>query len=114
MSTLVDQARSHVNTWESPKPIHHTMWANDAADLLRQLADRVQELESTIQESLKVDAPVQPEKEERRPLHIHEIHMWARRRARALGPEGVTDPVAFLEEGVRWGEARHGIGGGEC
>jgi antitoxin (DNA-binding transcriptional repressor) of toxin-antitoxin stability system len=97
MSTIVDQARSHVNAWESPKPVHHTMWANDAADLLRQLADRVQELEGKGEPVARVvpfgatmklewasveaahnakpgqlyaspPSSVQPEKEERRPL----------------------------------------------
>lgn len=46
---------------------------------------------------------------ERKPLHIEAIHLWAAQRAAALGPDGVTDAVAFLEEGVRWGETQHGI-----
>lgn len=46
---------------------------------------------------------------EKQPLSLKEIQAWAVRRISALGPEGVTHPVAFLEEGVRWGEAQHGI-----
>lgn len=46
---------------------------------------------------------------EKQPLSLDEIQAWAVRRMSALGTEGVTDPVAFLEEGVRWGEAQHGI-----
>lgn len=48
--------------------------------------------------------------ESKPPLSLDAIQAWAKRRASALGPEGVTDPIAFLEEGVRWGEAQHGIG----
>lgn len=49
MSTLVDQALALIPFCES---LGHSATAN----VLRQLADRVQELESTIQESLKVAA----------------------------------------------------------
>lgn len=46
---------------------------------------------------------------EKQPLSLDEIRAWAVRRTSALGPEGITDPIAFLEDGVRWGEAQHGI-----
>ena len=66
MSTLVDQARKMADVITVEFPGYESV--DEAATTLRQLADRVQELEATIQESLKVAAPVQPEKEERRPL----------------------------------------------
>lgn len=44
-----------------------------------------------------------------KPLSLAVIQEWAARRVKALGPEGITDPIAFLEEGVRWGETQHGI-----
>lgn len=43
------------------------------------------------------------------PISIDEIRKWASRRVSCLPPAGVTDMIAFLEEGVRWGEAQHGI-----
>lgn len=65
MSTLVDQARRlkvALRGW----PFTDDSIRKEASECLGQLADRVQELESTIQEALKVASPVQPEKEERR------------------------------------------------
>ena len=43
------------------------------------------------------------------PLTLDAIRKWAQRRVKAASPAGVTDPVAWLEEGVRWAEGQHGI-----
>jgi hypothetical protein len=132
MSTLVDQARSHVNAWESPKPVHHTMWANDAADLLRQLADRVQELEGKgepvawrhwhgeenggweyYEEASCADCQplytyppfsVQPEKEERRPATDTHIALDFRK-----GVGMWMTPGTAFAAGFRSAERFHGI-----